>query len=204
MAELLVHIEPWFSWWWFPVPFSSHLSYCGNQALLLSYCAVQGVEKNKLSIMHLASQKSEILFAFRLYLPLCCLVSLSYDYMSYRPWQHMWWSVQTQMLSLFLGKNTVLQHNWSKVVFIIVTSSLFAFFPSISWTGPLVGPWWRKSWAFTRREQTNLLLTEAVCLFQYELTSSFYITHSDVLLFTSGYLFSFYIMLLCFLPLNYH
>lgn len=122
--------------------------------------------------------------------------------MSYRPWQHMWWSVQTQMLSLFLGKNTVLQHNWSKVVFIIVTSSLFTFFPSISWTGPLVGPWWRKSWAFTRREQTNLLLTEAVCLFQYELTSSFYITHSDVLLFTSGYLFSFYIMLLCFFALK--
>lgn len=162
-----------------------------RKALLLAYC---GVEKNKLLCVRLASQKASSHLAFNY-----PSVVFSLSYMSYRLQQHMWRSVQTQMLSLFFRKNRVLRHNWSKVDFIIVTSSLF-FPPSIpiSWTGPLAGPLQRKSWAFTRRgEQTNLLLTKAVCWFQYELTSSFDVTHSDVLLFTCGYLFSFYIILLC-------
>jgi len=93
-------------------------------------------------------------------------------------------SVQTQMLSLFFRKNTVLQHNWSNVVFIIVTSSLFSFFFPQSVYQVL----WQAAYRGSHER-----LQEDIILF---------ITQSDVLLFTYGYLFSFYIMLLCFFALK--
>lgn len=125
-----VHVEPWCSCR-VSLP---NVSVSKRKASLLAYC---WVEKNKLFCVCLASQKVRSCSHLAFNYP-AVVFSLS---MSYRLRQHMWWNVQTQMLSIFLRKNRVLQHNWSKVDFIIVTSSLFVP-PSIpiSWTGPLAGP----------------------------------------------------------------